>query len=369
MAADAAPFPYLRWARAHLDPHDESSLGLSGRRRPPAEDLPAGIRPPWPPDGPDAYTLWREAVAAHEGLPGPEWVHPSVGTSQGNFVAYVAFARGGKIAVETPAYESLPCMGKAIAAEVGTFTRVPERGWRLDPASLEEATQDGVDLLVLTDLHNPSGQRLADEDLDLLVQVAEAHDAVVLVDEVYRALDPLDRPTAVHRHPRILATNSLTKCYGLWDLRAGWVIGHPSLIEKLDEWEDLIVPSIPPAPMVDAATFLRTSARRHLEATRAEAARRTAQVDAWVQGRDDVHWTPPVGAFTGLLFLGRAGAPLDGDIVAARAWESEGIRVVPGSFFQVPPALRVSYLLEEAALDKALQGLGRALDAVSQDKD
>ncbi len=359
MADDAAPFPYLRWAKAHLDKGDPRSLGLSGRRRPGPDEV-EGLAPPWPPEGPDPWTGWRTAVARHEGLPGPEWVLPSLGTSHGNFAVAVAFARSGRIAVETPAYESLPRMGAAVSARVATFRRDPARGWRIDRADLERATEGGCNLLVVTDLHNPSGARLHSEDLDHLLAVATRHDALVLVDEVYRELDPLDRPTAARTHPRVLATNSLTKCYGLWDLRAGWIAGDPARIATIDAWEDLVVPVLPAEPLTRAAAFL-AGARPHLERTRARAATATAQVDRWVGGRTDVSWTPPDAGFTGLL---RLAGGASGDAVAERAWEAERLRVVPGSFFQVPDAVRISYGNEPADLDASLSALGRVLDAV-----
>lgn len=359
MADDAAPFPYMRWAKAHLPQGDPHSLGLSGLPRPAAGAL-AGILDPFLAGGADPRPAWKEALARHHGT-APECVHPALGTSHANFLVYLAFARGGHVAAETPAYEALHRLAPAVGATLSTFARRPETRWRVDPDELAAAAVEGTRLLAVTDLHNPSGARLDDSDLALLVEAAERLDAVVLVDEVYLDLDPQDRPSAATGHPRVVATSSLTKSHGLWDLRAGWVLGDPDRIAAVERWDDLVCPSQPPITARQALAYL-PQAGACLEATRARSARRTEQVDRWVRGRGDVWWTRPDGGFTGFLRIGRPGRPLDGDAVARDLAAQAGVHIVPGSFFQRPAWLRISYMLEEADLDAALAALGEALD-------
>lgn len=360
MADDAAPFPYMRWAKAHLPASDPRSLGLSGLPRPPSGAL-DGIFEPFLEGGVDPRPVLREALAERYAMPGPDAVHLALGTAHANFVAYLAFARGGRVAVETPAYEALPCLGAAVGADVRSFRRCAENRWRIDPDALAVAVEGGVDLIVVTDLHNPSGTRLDPADLDLLVETAERHDAVVLVDEVYLDLDPLDRPSAATFHPRVVATNSITKSHGMWDLRAGWLLGHPERILEVARWDDLVCPSSPLLPAAQALAFLPQARPRLLE-NRARAAELTDRVDAWVRTRDDVWWTKPDAAFTGFLRLGTPERPLDGDAVAADTLTASGVTVVPGSFFQAPTWLRISYMLADDDLDAALASLGDALD-------
>ncbi len=359
MTADGAPSPYLRWAKAFLPRTDPLSLGLSGAGRPSREVYP-GLGP-GPAETGDLRARWREALAGRLGLP-PEGVYPTIGTSHANFLVYLALARGGRVVVESPGYDPLHGVAGAVGATLATYERPIESGARIDRASLERAVLPGARLLVVTDLHNPSGLRLHPDDLALLIAVAESHDAVVLVDEVYLELDPTDRPTAARAHPRVLSTNSLTKSYGLYDLRGGWVAGHPALVAAVERWDDVVCPTHPPAPIAEALAFLPHADRRLAE-VRDLAARQIARVDAWVTGREDVAWRRPDAGFTGLLRLGAAGSPLDGEVVARHAWDEERVRVVPGRFFQLPHAIRISFLLEDEPLTRALEGLGRTLDA------
>ena len=358
----AAPFPYLRWAKAHLSWEDLDPgaicLGMSGLEPLDAADRAALGLPPPPEVGPAVHGL-KAALATRYDVT-PDHVHLAAGTSHANFIAYLALAKGGSVAVEEPAYEALHRLTDAVGAARTTFRRQPARGWRLDHASLADAVDDRTDLIVLTDLHNPSGLRLEPEDLDAVVALAERHDAHVLVDEVYADFDPVERPSAVHRSPRVVVTNSLTKVHGLPDLRAGWILGAPEVIERIDAWDDLVHPGLPPDPMVAAARFV-PQARDRLADLRSRAAARAAQVDAWVASQPRVSWSLPHGGITGFLFLDG----LDGDAVARAAWEQSQVRIVPGRFFQVDEALRVSFLLPEDELARALDGIAQALESVA----
>ena len=353
-AFGGAPMPYLRWAKRWLVP-DAHSLGLSGLA-PLTPALRAELGLSAPPEIGDARARLKAALAERYGL-APENVHPTAGTSHANFLAFFALARGGHIVVETPAYEALPCLGAAVGSSVALLRRDPERHWRLDPQSFEHALRPETALIAISDLHNPSGARLASEDLDLLVAAAERTGAYLLIDEVYADFDPQDRPTAAQQSRRILTTNSLTKVHGLPDLRAGWILAHPAVIRTLDEWDDLVHPVQPTRTLADAAQYV-PRARALVEATRARAAHATDIVDAWVAATDGVRWTRPDGGITGFLRFERG---VDGDEIAARLATRHGVRAVPGSFFQMRAALRISYLLEDDALHRALAAIGSVL--------
>ncbi len=358
----AAPMPYMRWAKAHLSWEalgpESICLGMSGLEPLAAQDRKhLGLLPP--PDVGAAAANLKSALATRYDLT-PEHVLLTAGTSHANFVAYLALARGGRIAVESPTYDAHPRLATAVSAHAASLRRDPRRGWRFDPASLAGVIDDRTDLIVVSDLHNPSGMRLAGEDLDLLVEAAERHDAYLLVDEVYADLDPVPRESAAHRSPRVLTTNSLTKAHGLPDLRCGWILGAPDVLARIAGWDDLVHPALPPAPMADAAAF-EPQARERLATARARAALRSEQVNAWVETTPRVAWTQPTGGLTGFLLL----EGLDGDEVAEHAWETHRVRIVPGSFFQTPQALRISFDVPEADLARALAAISDSLSTLA----
>lgn len=340
-----APFPYMRWAKRYLDPHDPQSLGLSGV--PPTHSVG------------DTPQRLKAALAARYGVDADQ-VHLASGSSAANFIAYHALARGGRIAAETPAYQALHATAEAVLATLSLFTRDPAHDWRIDPESLDRAVSDGVDLIAVTDLHNPSGKALHPDDLALLMETAEAHDAYVLVDEVYLDFDPAGRPSAAVAHPRAVVTNSLTKCHGFGMLRVGWVLAQPDVIRRIEEADDLVNPVLPDLPMEAALAYL-PEADEAMADHRARAAAACELVDAWVRETPGASWTRPDAGITGLIDL-----PVDGTAFCERMMAEHGVQAVPGAFFQVRNAVRVSFLLLPERLDAALAAMTATLRAMQE---
>ncbi len=355
------PFPYMRWAKRHLSAFSPMNLGMSGRAALTSADLPfpAGV-PYWAPEGEYGDPGLRAAIAARYGV-APERVFASAGTSLANFLVFLSEARGGHVAVETPAYEALVALPSSVCATVSTFRRVEERQWRIDPDSLRAAAKPGTRLLVVSDLHNPSGKHLHPDDLALLVSTAERLDAAVLVDEVYLDLAIPAGTTSALSSDRILATNSLTKAHGLGGLRVGWILASPERIARIAAWNDLVCPAHP-VPSVEVAKAYFPVADRFLGPARAAFAERLSRTDAWVRSRGDVTWVRPDGGLTGFL---RLPSGMDGDRLAEVADREHGVRVVPGSFFQSPGHVRLSFGLPVSDLDRALAALGRAIDQLA----
>jgi aspartate/methionine/tyrosine aminotransferase len=359
-AEESAPFPYMRWAKRHLTGFTPMNLGMSGISLSPA-DLPWPKDVPyWMPEGEFGDPGLREAIAAHCGVPADR-VFVSVGSSLANFLVYLAEARGGHVAVESPGYEALVKLPDAVGGTVATFARVEEKDWRIDPESLKAAAKAGTRLIVVTDLHNPSGKRLHPDDLALLLETAERRDAAVLVDEVYLDLALEPARTSALASDRVIVTNSLTKAHGLGGLRIGWILASPERVRRIAEWNDLVSPAHA-APSVAVATAYLPKAVPFLARSRAMLRERLEIVDAWVAARGDVSWRKPDGGVSAFL---RLPPGVDSEAFAERAIRDHGVRVIPGAFFQAKDHIRISYGLPAADLTKALAALGDALDAAS----
>ena len=358
-AASERPFPYLDFARRELLGWDSpENLGMSGVLL--ADETALGVEPA-PPNPPTAARL-REVIAGKYGLT-PDHVHLCSGTSHANFAACLGLARDGRMAVERPAYEALPGIARAIGAACTRFERRPEAGWRIDEASLRDAAKD-ADLIVVSDLHNPSGRRLTDAEFALLESVATQEDAWVLVDEVYAAFDTVrSHPTAAARHPRFVTTNSLTKAWGFGDLRAGWILAAPEVARRIATWDDLVNPMLPSTCLRDASQVLSND-DGHLRTIRDRADARRDIVDAWIAATPGVSWVRPDAGITGLIRVGEGPEADQGERLAAAA-AADGVRVVPGSFFQRPAWIRISYDLEPEVLERALAVLAHHAEALS----
>ncbi|HWC55506.1 MAG TPA: pyridoxal phosphate-dependent aminotransferase, partial [Sphingomicrobium sp.] len=182
------------------------------------------------------YAPLRAAIAQRYGLTEAHVVAAD-GTSMANFVAMAALiSPGDEVLIERPTYEPLLGAASFLGADIKRFDRRPETGWRIDVSA---AVSDQTRLIVISNLHNPSSALANDNDLRALGDVAKKVGARVLVDEVYldSAIPP--RRSSAHLGPEFIATNSLTKVYGLSGLRCGWILAEPDLAERMWRLNDL----------------------------------------------------------------------------------------------------------------------------------
>ena len=239
---------YMRWAKEHAAARynlaNSGILGVEDLELQPGDVLVNGPNR-------DGYPPLLEAIAARYGVT-TEQVVPSEGTSGANFLAFAALLEpGDEVLVEQPAYEPLLAALSFVGAKVRRFARRFEDGYHIDLDDLRKEMSDRVRMVVITNPHNPSGVYLPEEEMAEAVRIAGG--AHVLVDEVYQ--DIVTSGSHVHLGPNVLATSSLTKCYGLSGLRCGWVLCAPELARRMRHTRDFMgsVGSMPSDSLAVAA--------------------------------------------------------------------------------------------------------------------
>ena len=79
------------------------------------------------------------------------------GTSMANMLAMAALiAPGDEVLIEHPAYEPLVAAARFLGAEVKRFARTGP-AFALDPEAVAREVTERTRLIVLTNLHNPTG--------------------------------------------------------------------------------------------------------------------------------------------------------------------------------------------------------------------
>lgn len=183
------------------------------------------------------YPPLRERIAARYDVK-VEQVVCADGTSMANFLAMAALiSPGDEVLIERPTYEPLLGIASFLGAKVKRFERNVADAFRLDAAMLEPAMSDRTRLIVLTNLHNPSGVLANRDQLLGIGKLAARSNARILIDEVY--IDASGERSAIHLGPEFVCTNSLTKVYGLSGLRCGWILADPDLAERMWRLNDL----------------------------------------------------------------------------------------------------------------------------------
>lgn len=302
------------------------------------------------------YRPLRQAIATRYGVD-DDMVVAADGCSMANYLAMATMiAPGDHVLVEWPTYEPLLAAARFLQARITRIDRRAADGFQLDPATVAAALTDDTRLIVLTNLHNPSGALLDDAVLREIGMLAAARGARVLVDEVYLDAVVPPRRSAVHLGPAFVCTNSLTKVYGLSGLRCGWILAEPDLAMRMVRLNDLFgVNQAHQAERLACFAFDRIDVV--VGDKPAMMARNRAVFDQFIARRNDLECAPSTHGITAFpRWPGGDGERLDAWL---RSRYDTGI--VPGRWFEAPDHFRVGFGLPTDDFDEGLKRLGAAL--------
>jgi len=347
---------YIEWAKLHAGA--KYNLAASGVKGVPLSELQVKLDElELSAAGNYGYPPLLERLAVRYGVARKN-VATAIGTSMANYLAMSAVLEpGDEVIIETPAYDPMVEVGHYLGAVVKRIRRRPEHGWQVQIEELESMVSRKTRLIVLTNLHNPTGALLEEEKLRAIGDVAKRVGAHVLVDEVYLEL-LFDRPfrSAFHLGEHFLVTSSLTKAYGLSGLRCGWILAAPELVERMCRQNDLF--GNIPAHITD---LLSVIALDHLGAIRERAKelleRNWKLLDAFLAGNPELDVVRPRGGT--MVFAKVPGG--DGDAFAERLREKYETSVVPGRFFGMPEWIRIGVCNGSDEVEKGLRRLGQSL--------
>jgi aspartate/methionine/tyrosine aminotransferase len=348
--------PYLTWVK-QLPPAD---INLAGSAVPPCSAALLGPSEPdaplyerndygWPPLVTQIASRYRVPEAS---------VVVAAGASMANHLAIATVVEAGDhVLVERPGYDPLERVPALWGARVGHVARPPEAGYRFDMNAVRASLTDRTRVLVLSDLHNPSGARLDSADFAALAALADERKFYILVDEVYGEwLREQGVPSTIHVSPRVIVTSSLTKVWGLGGLRVGWILAEPTVAERMRLIAGLFDNILAyPSERLAVRALERSAAiigpHTHLVTANRDLAGK------WVAATSGVSWVPPAAGAVSFVNLGI------GDVwsFTDRLAREGGTRVVPGHFFGAPEYVRIGLGVPSSVLEHGLTRISEQL--------
>jgi aspartate/methionine/tyrosine aminotransferase len=293
---------------------------------------------------------------------GPENVLLTTGATGALSLLYRAYlSPGDHVLVESPGFDLFEDIGRAARAHVDCFDR-RDAHFEIDPDEIERRIQKNTRLIVLTNLHNPSGTLTPDDTLLAVARLAEKHNIKVIVDEVYGDYaDPSARPRrAAQLSPNLVSVSSLTKIYGLSTLRCGWIVADPDVLAPVRALNDQFEFGVSKLSHAVAALVLEDHATYDAYWKRIMNKARPVMQDYFNRWLTDdlVSGTlPEFGCITFPRLVGIDGTQSFSSWLADR----HGVIVVPGELFRAAGHVRIGFALEEAELEHALANLTRGL--------
>lgn len=158
------------------------------------------------------------------------------------------------------------------------YVRMDPPDWKLDRSVLETVVTGRTRAIVINTPANPSGKVFSRADLEMIADFAEAHDIVVLTDEIYEhfVYDGKHHiPPATIRglRERTVTISGLSKVFSITGWRLGYSICPPEVRYAASHFNDLVYVCAPSPLQLGAARglmeldldYYTTISREHME--------------------------------------------------------------------------------------------------------
>lgn len=303
------------------------------------------------------------ALAARYGVD-EQCILPTTGVCNGVAQTLAGLvAPGDHVLVETPGFDVLADLARLAGAEVEPAPRSGAT-FAFDPEDLRKRLRPDTRLVIVTNLHNPSGHHLDEAALKALAAVAATVGAHVLVDEVYAdfAEEKGDLPAA-RLAPNLISVNSLTKVFGLFSLRCGWIVTTRATARRIAnasagrEFGVSKLTHALGALVLEKPTPFEAHWRKVLETSRPVVERHLAAMKADELIEGDL---PPYGCIAFPRIVGHD----DTRKLAEILWRDHDIVTAPGEFFGQAGHMRLGFGVPAPTIDRGLAKLHEALFAL-----
>jgi len=288
------------------------------------------------------------------------------GASMANYIAINALAgMVDEFCIETPSYEPHIRIAEGVGyskigikpMQISRLNRDASKGYKLG-SDIQLPMQNST-ALIISNPNNPTGVFDSDETTIRLADQVSEYGGYLMVDEVFRPfIEGEEFCSPASLHDRIVSTCSLTKAWGLYGLRIGWVIGNPDIIQRISGIMDNLHVI---QPVITEYIALHTLVKSSLASDFLIESRRMAKsnfeiVAEYLGNCDQLSYTQPDGGIT-MLIRFKDGS--NSDEYCLRLMEDEDVLVAPGRFFEVYDGFRLSFGIDPAMLRKGLESVVR----------
>lgn len=304
----------------------------------------------------------RQAVAAkfqrENGLSyTPDQVLVSNGGKQVLFNGFMAVLEpGDEVVIIAPYWVSYPAQVQLAGGVPKVVTTSPESGFQPDVDKVAAAITPRSKVLVLNSPSNPTGAVYAPELVEALVELAVRNDMWVFADDLYEHLvyDGVFTAAARFAQDRTLIIHGASKGYALTGWRIGYGTGPKPLIQVMSRLQGQVTSGANSLAQ-HATVAALNEVEKTAEFQRVTRAAYKQRRDVLVAGLNRLGLATPMpqGAF--YVMADTTTIDPDENVAAVRLLEEAHVGVVPGTDFEAPGQVRLSYATSLERIEEALR--------------
>jgi aminotransferase len=281
----------------------------------------------------------------------------TVGVSEALYLTMTALLNPGEeVIIPTPcfvSYQAEVILAGGVPVEVPTYV---EDSFQVKPEKLKAAITPHTKAILLGYPNNPTGAVYSREVLMEIAHIAEAHDLIVISDELYDQLvygvQHVCFPTLPGMRSRTILLGGFSKNYAMTGWRAGFACGPADIIKGLVRIHQYTIMSAPTMSQLAALEAIQYG-QKFVDQMRQEYDRRRILI---VSGLNQLGLPTfePHGAFYAFPNVGITG--MDDETFAQKLLDEERVAVVPGNSFGAGGEgfVRCSYATAYEKIEEAL---------------
>jgi len=285
------------------------------------------------------------------------------GGKQALFNAFLALLdQGDEVLIPSPFWLSYPEMVK-LAGGIPKFISAPHaHGFKITPEQLRSAIGPKVKVLVLNSPSNPTGGMYSREEYaalgEVLLKTPGAENIWVISDEIYDRIVLGNIPfcSFLEAVPalkdRTVTVNGLSKSAAMTGWRVGWSVAPQLLTQAMITLQGQSTSNINALAQYASLAALKLPESDFEWQVKSYRKRRDRCLE--ILGKTDrIHVFAPEGAFYIFLGIGKSLKPGEDSFgFAERLLEKSQVAVVPGTPFGEPEYVRISFSIDERALEE-----------------
>jgi aspartate/methionine/tyrosine aminotransferase len=287
----------------------------------------------------------------------PENVLVTVGAIEANYLTVRSLlSAGDEIVIMLPNYMQIWGIARNHGLKIKTFNLIEENGWAPDLDELESVVTSDTKMIAVCNPNNPTGRIMTEDEMDLIVAIADNVGAWILADEVYRGAERTseeETKSFFGRYDKVVAMGSMSKAYGLPGLRIGWAVAPEKTIDEM--WARHEYVTISATMLSNKLTALALSPEvrpRLIERTRNYIRQGFPVLQKWMDEHEGIFkLTPPQAA--AIAFI-RYDLDINSTDFTDSLMKNKSVLIVPGDHFGMDNFVRISFGLPEEYLTSAL---------------
>ena len=316
----------------------------------------------------------REAICGHYGRHfgqriDPDHVCVTSGATEALGAMILSVVEpGDEVIIFTPAYDSYAPMIRRAGATPREIALHPPHWW-IEREAVEAAVSERTRAILFNNPQNPTGRLFGPDELQVIADIAIAHDLTVISDEVWehvllggQGFAPI--ATLPGMAERTLKAGSAGKIFSLTGWKVGWIVASPENAAIAARAHQFLTFST--APNLQAAVaFGLGDGDGWIEPMRQRFARALARMSDGLKtaGYSVIE---PASTYFLCIDLRASGLQVDDDEFATAAVERAGVATVPVSAFaEREPSrhlVRLCFAKRDETIDAGVAAMTRAME-------